>query len=630
MNGQPGVMLSQFGDEVKKFEYFKDEYEKFRSGIDPRTDAPIDPNGDNSELLAYIDSIVNEIKSSRKTARQFGEQLVKNGTLQRENIPNFHVEGIEDEVPPPIIKTGQPPIMKAGQPPIIKADPGEARLRPSDRAELDNYVVNYRGNDNPIIPISPIPYNNPFNRKTMQPYNRNEAHAKFNWEDIAKKDNRQKEIRQKYEYRPLNDNQQKMLDQLIDITINKKKTIDFNPKLMNEEYAKKFAEENDGWAEWIDVNPYDNRDEKELVVFNKYSQPQYINGFHYTQNDAGVQGLYQKTYPNGYDDDRRIRVPYSQFKKEAFQYDKRVTPWDRILVHDPHPQVYEDLRGRGYKVPSPPKRSLAQNQIWNKVVSVSIKNWMKKWYESKDHLKDRDALLFIRSYMNLLKFINILYIYYVDSRFIALIKKSPIYNNVENKMKKWKDYKKLCNKSSGLVNKKQFRRMFFAIFVDPPNQFWWSEENTRRAFMEADIHPQLGSIIEFAKALMVKYQTELARIDEIDDTLHQAKQPFIENPPDTFQLPQQKAYLKKKIKDEFNKHLDKMKEALQQNVLDGLYGEWNDGSLSNRPGKEFGNLDFFNEPLKDEKYTYKKPDPKNKGKFLFYNIAEFPNKNDDY
>ena len=280
-------MLSQFGDEVKKFEYFKDEYEKFRSGIDPRTDAPIDPNGDNSELLAYIDSIVNEIKSSRKTARQFGEQLVKNGTLQRENIPNFHVEGIEDEVPPPIIKTGQPPIMKAGQPPIIKADPGEARLRPSDRAELDKYVVNYRGNHNPIIPISPIPYNNPFNRKTMQPYNRNEAHATFNWEDIAKKDNRQKEIRQKYEYRPLNDNQQKMLDQLIDITINKKKTIDFNPKLMNEEYAKKFAEENDGWAEWIDVNPYDNRDEKELVVFNKYGIPTHVNGYSWGTNGSG-------------------------------------------------------------------------------------------------------------------------------------------------------------------------------------------------------------------------------------------------------------------------------------------------------------------------------------------------------
>ena len=221
-------------------------------------------------------------------------------------------------------------------------------------------------------------YRKRFNSKTMLKYDYDQANASFDWEDLRNdSDNRANEIKEKFDYHDLKPNQRKMLDNLVDITINNKKDISFNRKLADFDNADEYARQRNGWAVSKDVTPYDDRDEPEVIIFNKYGVPTHVNGFYYTNHDAALQQMYEKTYPGGMDANRHMRIPYKQFKDEQFKFKERTTPWDRLMVIDGNPDIYEQLKGRGYKVPSAPKKVLSPNQIWNKVLNIALKKFIK-------------------------------------------------------------------------------------------------------------------------------------------------------------------------------------------------------------------------------------------------------------
>lgn len=470
-------------------------------------------------------------------------------------------------------------------------------------------------------------YRKRFNSKTMLKYDYDQANASFDWEDLRNdSDNRANEIKEKFDYHDLKPNQRKMLDNLVDITINNKKDISFNRKLADFDNADEYARQRNGWAVSKDVTPYDDRDEPEVIIFNKYGVPTHVNGFYYTNHDAALQQMYEKTYPGGMDANRHMRIPYKQFKDEQFKFKERTTPWDRLMVIDGNPDIYEQLKGRGYKVPSAPKKVLSPNQIWNKVLNIALKKFIKSKIDAG---QDVAVYKFINEYLPLMKLINILFIYYVDSHFIQMCRASGRVKDGE--METYDDYKKMRNRSRGTINKHQFRRMFFNIFIDPPNGFWWSDENSRRAFEDADINN--GSIKQMIERFRAANAGMMANLQQYDQDIEAGKQQFstAQQKETGRESAQKKAYFKKQIRDNLVAQLDELEAFVKVNVVEMRIGEWD--QLSQDSQDNLGNLSDLDKPLSDQKWIVEKQDPEHpddENAKIRYNIAEIPAKNEKY
>ena len=246
-------------------------------------------------------------------------------------------------------------------------------------------------------PIQPG-YGKHFNSKTMVKYDYDQANARFDWEDLRNEsDYRGDEIKEKFDYHDLKPNQRKMLDNLVDITINNKKDISFNRKLADLDLAQEYAEKRNGWAISKDVTPYDDRDEPEVIIFNKYGVPTHVNGFYYTNHDAALQQMYEKTYPGGMDANRQMRIPYKQFKDEQFKFKERTTPWDRLMVIDGNPDDYPVEYLKSIKASHEEKYMESTLKLNNSMLNQLMESTQQYWHDIK-YIHDKDTTGLHREY----------------------------------------------------------------------------------------------------------------------------------------------------------------------------------------------------------------------------------------
>ena len=445
--------------------------------------------------------------------------------------------------------------------------------------------------------------------------------------------------------RSLTENQKADLNQLIDITVNKKRDLKFNPNLLSLEYADKYAKNRGGWAQALDVTPYDNRNEDEIVVFNKYGIPTHINGYSWGQSDAGVQQLYQEQYPGGYDTDKKKFVPFNKWKKQQFDYTERKYPWEPIRVKSANTKLLEQLKGRGYNPPKPPAEALPVTSIWNKIVSKRLRLFIDEQIEKNTDINVTKSssseqiqqynnhwiYTIIKDCVSLIQLSSLFFKYYMDSRFWQLIKDSGRIS--EDKMEKytWKDYKKLISSDDGVVNRAQYRRLFYELFVDPPKSFWWSKEVSERAVTLALISINGDTLYnEVAQYLGSEEETTGGYIDA-ERRIRILKQKQDLNQEDRFNLAdakQEKAYYRNIIKTHFSDAIKAWSQNIENTIIHDNRGEWDPKSINDF--REFaGSLDVLDEPLPNPEGTTKwdiqLPDPKT-GETKTFNMAEIPEK----
>ena len=442
--------------------------------------------------------------------------------------------------------------------------------------------------------------------------------------------------------RKMTETQKADLNQLIDVTINKKRDLKFNPNLLSLQYADKYARSKGGWAQKIDVTPYDKRDEDEIVVFNKYGIPTHINGYSWGRSDAGVQQMYQEQYPGGYDPARKQYIPYSQWKREQFDVTKREKPWEPIRVKSANTELFDQLRGRGYNPPKAPAEALPITSIWNKIVSKRIRNWLNDEIEffidenghldegiSEEDLQKFRQYVIIRDGVSLIQLSSLLFKYYIDAHFWQLILKANVLPE-KDIPKNFKEYKKLINQKDGKVNRAQYRRMFYNVFIEPPNSFRWNDESTKRAIEQADVSSDGKSLSEVVDEFMAKngeivtsYFQALMDIDlaENAESLTQDLRLKLAEDKKT------KAYCQKTMKTYFSDKLKEWNTAFENAMIKQENGEW-DQSSWDLP--EFGDLIILSKPLynkeKEDYWNVQLPNPDKPTETIPFNMAEIPEK----
>ena len=458
--------------------------------------------------------------------------------------------------------------------------------------EDDSFLVTEH---NPMV----NPFTTHYDPKTMRPYDRTRANLfrDVNWATIP--DGRPKEIQQEYARRAMDGEHAKAINDLIDITVNKRRRLKYDPDLLSQEGADRYAKRIGGFAKEIDVNPHDGLDEKEMVIFNRYAQPQIINGYSWGQSDVGVQQLYQKTYPMGYDKANKKAVSFNTWKKEQFKTTKRQKPWEPILVDDPNEELWRDLQGRGYNAPRAPPAALPITTIWNKVIGKRMKLWIdsnisldgdklptkptesQRQAAAAAHMQISEnhnwILHCIKEFMSMLQLTSLMFKYYIDSHFYVLMLNAGVGN-----IKEWKDYKKAIKEEDGNPNRKQYRRFFYKIFVDPQNNgFHWSNENCARAITEQDLACGKDSIYKLIDNWINDPGNEFnLYIQTLAQIAALSKQPKLtQDQRQQLQgLKQTKAYFKKAIRDVFNQKLKEMNDAIEGRIMEGK-GEWGPESL---------------------------------------------------
>ena len=488
------------------------------------------------------------------------------------------------------------------------------------------------------------PYQREWNNWKYDPdkddkYDRKRAHASITdkvWSEIE--DGRLDQTKPR---RLMSKAQKDAMNQLIDITVNKKKTLKYDPKLLSLQYADKYAKNRGGWAQSIDVTPYDDRDEPEIVVFNKYGIPTHINGYSWGQSDAGIQQMYQEQYPGGFDPDGKRFVSFNRWKKQQFDVTKREKPWEPIRVKGANTELFDQLKGRGYSVPRAPAEALPVTTIWNKIVSKRMRQYIDEVIQNNDDIDDDTSdqyinhwvFTIIKDCVSLIQLSSLFFKYYMDSHFYELVIQSKRIPK-DKEPETWKEYKKLINSEEGKVNRAQYRRMFYQCFVSPPDKFWWNSETSKRALETAKISSNKQTIKneiqnycagEGAEAFLGYRNAERAiRTLKAGQSLEPEQRIELANQKQT------KAYWRNIIKTHFSDAVKAWNETLEKSILSGLNGEWDQDSLKSFP-RYGGSLGLLDKPIpkprtKPEKWIIKLPDPNDTGKMIDFNMAEIPDK----
>ena len=602
-------------------------------------------------------------KGNRTTTQAQGGSALQQQVPQKQNpVPTVQNENdVEDDVQPPkrAPEPAQQPVQQnANDEYEYEEDDDGLDLRRQIETPYSGRLPKFEDwkeetdayKPGEFLPYTGHKWGKTYDPKVHEKYDRRMAHVDFN--DILDKkngfyDGRPKWVKDKeIQMRDMTKNQQDDFNQLIDITVNKKRDLKYNPKLLSVDYANKYAQSRGGWAQEIDVTPYDGRNENEIVVFNKYGIPTHVNGYSWGKSDAGVQQLYQEQYPGGFDNERKKFIPYSQWKKEQFQYTQREKPWHQIKITDSNTEMFDQLRGRGYNPPKAPAEALPVTSIWNKIVSKRIRKWLDdeivkldgaitnapKEDQKEMFREERRQKIIIRDCVSLIQLSSLLFKYYMDSHFWQLIKKANVLSAKEIPTT-FKEYKKLINQKDGKVNRAQYRRMFYQLFIKPPDGFRWDGESSGRAIEEADVSSDGLSLLKEVDAftkeskdnanIVNAYFDSMAKIDKYkaqekltqDERLDLAEQKKI------------KTYCQKAMKSFFSDKLKLWNDTFENVMINGDEGEWDEESWNQ---EEIGDLEILNEELYDDQQgenywmiELKDKDGKTIGRM---NMAEIPEK----
>ena len=404
------------------------------------------------------------------------------------------------------------------------------------------------------------------------------------------------------------DQQLQNFQNMIDLTLNNRKTIKFDRRLTTKEGADWFIRNRPGWEVQLhDVNPEDGLGQKEVIIYNEAGQPVYVDGYTLTNSKSGLYRKYYEDNPGGFDKFTHLPRSYGQWADEQFQYTPRKYPWTRSVLKEKLPPTFARLKEAGFKVPAAPREVLSVPSIWNKVFQLVYKNWLKQMKDQK-----YDLAYILDACVTTNQLATLLYTFYVDGTYFAMLRKAGYFDKIfkQNRIPTWKEYKKKTTgkKHPGAAT---FRRWFYQVFVNPPNKFNFSAESINRAIhgkwmsrsgqqgdsfaLELASIPEIQNGLKFLKIQMgrlekqeklkkgTKEDQEKVDYEEIDDAKGRIK------------------YLKAQMKKAAEPFMKEFLEILRYKVVTNQC-EWTDPN-----SEKIARVDDFKDRLDDKRYYITDP-----------------------
>ena len=258
---------------------------------------------------------------------------------------------------------------------------------------------------------------------------------------------------------------EKLMQPLIDLVLNNKKEIKYNPRLTTADGAAYWINKNrlKNWrVKEEDVNPEDGKAEDEVVIYNSAGIPVWINGYSLKPARAGIDRLYQNKYPMGYDIANQTRVDKKKWKNDMFQIYPRENPWGATYVGDPNPAVFQTLRAQGYNAPRAPPIYLSPSQVWSKVFCECLKSYSaaNTW---------NDPVYILNKLVNRMSIASIFFMVYVDYAWFLFLKHNNEFKDINAEDMTWEKYKSRTNRKKQRPTKYDFAAIFFYIWMREGN-----------------------------------------------------------------------------------------------------------------------------------------------------------------
>ena len=249
-------------------------------------------------------------------------------------------------------------------------------------------------------------------------------------------------------------------DSLLNLILTHKKEIVKVPACSSYASAQEWASKRPGYR--VDKKNIGGDEEEEVIVYNRSGLPVIVNGYKVAASDWGVRNAYYEAHPTV--EHRAAAEPMKRWAAETF-YKAEVdptNPWRNKSVL-PTKKAY-NLKERGWKVPTRPKKQWSVYSIFSK----NIAKYVKTFFESREILRISDgkgnlgpsSCMFLKKVVSQISVYRYLYMKLVERNyFFQLLKQKKI---TSRSYSAFKNYLKL--------HPNQFFTWFCDNFMDIPTQ----------------------------------------------------------------------------------------------------------------------------------------------------------------
>ncbi len=255
----------------------------------------------------------------------------------------------------------------------------------------------------------------------------------------------------------LGERREDILDSMLNLILNHKKEIQKIPSCTTLRGAQAWCDKRPGSGFRAHMADIGGDPENEVVVYDKAGKPVIINGYRIKPSDYGIRKLYREAV----DKDPEAMIGTSMREWVTNQawttHEADDNKWDLQVTQNK--EVYDRMKGWGYRMPSKPKAQATPYSIFSKLIAPLVKNVFNhsilyNSLASRFGIKMNSGIdnqVFINKIVSPISVYRFLYLRLVEQKYFWSLTETPATKAI-NTFEKFKKYTK--------ANKDTFRRWF--------------------------------------------------------------------------------------------------------------------------------------------------------------------------
>ena len=256
----------------------------------------------------------------------------------------------------------------------------------------------------------------------------------------------------------LGEKREDILDSMLNLILNHKKELQKVPACTTLRGAQAWCDKRPGSGFRAGLQDIGGDPESEVVVYDKSGKPFIINGYKLKPSDYGVRKLYREAIDK--DPDAMIGTSMRDWvtNQTWTTQESRDNKWDlRVTKNN---DVYDRMKGWGYRMPSKPKAQATPYSIFSKLIAPTVRDVL-----TEGDIYNRlasvfgltaapgpECLYFFNKIVSPISVYRFLYLRLIEQKFYWCVKQSAATKNI-NTFERFKKYIR--------DNKATFRQWFF-------------------------------------------------------------------------------------------------------------------------------------------------------------------------
>ena len=256
----------------------------------------------------------------------------------------------------------------------------------------------------------------------------------------------------------LGEKREDILDSMLNLILNHKKELQKVPACTTLAGAKAWCEKRPGSGFRAGLDDVGGDPESEVVVYDKSGKPFIVNGYKLKPSDYGIRKLYREAIDK--DPEGMIGTSMRDWvTNQAWStQESKENKWDLRVTKNT--DVYDRMKGWGYRMPSKPKALTTPYSIFSKLIAPIVRDVL-----TEGDIYNRlasvfgltavagpECLYFFNKIVSPISVYRFLYLRLIEQKFYWSVKQSPATKNI-NTFERFKKYIK--------DNKATFRQWFF-------------------------------------------------------------------------------------------------------------------------------------------------------------------------